>query len=277
MTYNLIKLLKYTKFFFIYLIFISSSLADERIIIGVSTSVYDSGLINHINNAVKHNFNFPLYAFSKSTGQLLNYAERKDIDILIVHNKQLEQEFIKNNYGIRRYNLMYNNYIIVGPKEDPAEIKNETNLKNALKNIVNSKSFFVSRSDKSGTNLKELELWEYAGYKTINFGNWYKKIGAGMGATINFANSTKAYTLTDQATWVNHENNKNLSILFASSVFFYNQYSIIIVTPKEKNSKKFQEIKQYVKLLLSTKGRDLIDNYKVNEKQLFIFNGEIYR
>ncbi len=249
--------------------------AKDRLIIGTSTSTYDSGLMRHLEDSFEREFNYNLDVISKGTGQILEIAKIGLIDILIVHHEKSEKEFMIKGYGKNRYKIMYNDYVIVGPKEDPAKVSEVKNIEDAFNNIYNSDSLFISRSDNSGTHFKEMELWKFAKIDTTLLGSKYKKIGSGMGATLNLTNNVRAYTITDRSTWVTFNNKENLKILFEGSTKLFNQYSLILVNQKQDLLKnKMQEI--FVEWILSQNGEKLINSYKINNSQLFYFNGEHY-
>ena len=275
MIHILKKIIKTFPFLFVVIFINYQTSAKDRLIIGTSTSTYDSGLMSYLEDSFEKEFNYNLDVISKGTGQILEIAKIGLIDILIVHHEKSEKEFMINGYGKKRYKIMYNDYVIVGPKDDQAKISEAKNLEDALKNIYNSDSLFISRSDNSGTHFKEMELWKFAKIDTLLFGPKYKKIGSGMGATLNLTNNIRAYTITDRSTWATFKNKENLKILFEGSTKLFNQYSLILVNQKKgllKNS--MQEI--FVKWILSKNGEKLINNYKINNLQLFYFNGEHY-
>ena len=259
----------------IFLFLITADANASKIIVASTTSTYDTGLLNLLNEKFYDKYNIRVQVLSLGTGQAIRTAKDGNAEILLVHHKPSEEEFMNNGYGEKRYEIMYNDYVIVGPKDDPAKISEAKNLEDALKNIYNSDSLFISRSDNSGTHFKEMELWKFAKIDTLLFGPKYKKIGSGMGATLNLTNNIRAYTITDRSTWATFKNKENLKILFEGSTKLFNQYSLILVNQKKgllKNS--MQEI--FVKWILSKNGEKLINNYKINNLQLFYFNGEHY-
>ena len=199
-----------------------------------------------------------------------------NIDITITHNEKIENKFINDGYGIKRVKFMYNDFIIVGPKNDPAKLKNAKTLNQAMRKIYDSKNIFISRSDQSGTHLKELELWQDIGLESIKFKNWYKKIGQGMGATLNMTNSLKAYTLSDRATWLSFINKINLKILFEGDKKLLNQYSVILLNQKNRRNKDSKCGENFVNWILSNEGKVLINNFQIEGNQVFFYNGEQY-
>ena len=265
-------LIKLFKFIFVIYIIASEAYAKDILIVGTSTSAYDSGLADYISNAYQKKFNSEIYFISKATGQILEIAKRGDVDIVIVHNKNLEENFIKKGFGFKRYQLMYNNFVIVGPKSDPADVKKSETINEVMKKIVESESIFVSRSDLSGTNLRELSLWKNAGIKIDLLFDRYKKIGAGMGYALKFTNDVGGYTLSDKATWESFKHKSNLKILFDKDTELVNQYSIIL----NKNSNNYEFGEVFMEWILSNEGKKLINGYKINNHQIFFFNGDSY-
>ena len=208
------------------------------------------------------------------TNQIINIAKQGDIHVLLVHDEKSELNFLQNGFGIKRSKLMYNDYIIVGPKEDPAEIKNKKDFKEVFKKFLESKIIFVSRSDLSGTNVRELKLWNDAGVDIKLLGKRYKEIGSGMGATLNFTNEIKGYTLVDRATWLSSKNVNQLQLLFEDQKRLLNQYSLILVKPKNSNEKNIKLGEILIEWLLSNTVQKLINDYKINDEQVYFFNGD---
>lgn len=265
----IIKLLKTITIIFL---FTTKIIANERVIIGTTTSTYDSGLMSYLTESFEKQHNYKIHVVAKSTGQIINSAKKGNIDILIVHHKPSEEKFVNNGFGFKRYKLMYNNFIIVGPKSDPAKIYGLKSLKVAMNNIYNSQEIFVSRSDKSGTHYKELDLWRYAGIDIKIMKNNYKKIGAGMGTALNYTNNILGYTLTDRSTWESFDNKRNLKVLYEGHKILFNQYSVILV----KKAKNLNSAETFMKWILSGDGKKHINTFKIHEKQLFFFNGDNY-
>jgi len=250
--------------------------ANERLVIGATTSTYDSGLVRRLTEAFEKEFDYLPHFIVQGTGQIIHDAMMGNIDILLIHHKKSEDDFIKNGFGIRRYNLMYNNFVIVGPINDPANIKNAKNLKDVMIKIFNNKPVFISRADNSGTNLKELELWANVGIDSNLLGNWYKKVGQGMGPSLNIANSMEGYILIDRSTWVSSYNKDRLQILVEGFSKLRNQYSVILVSSEKISKVNFKWGQIFLEWILSDSGKKLINNYQVNNEQLFFFNGDKY-
>ena len=270
-------LIKLVKLFYLILFILSlEAQAKEPLFIGTTTSTHDSGLIMHLKKIFENNYNCEINVISQGTGQIINTAKMGNIDITITHNEKIENKFINDGYGIKRVKFMYNDFIIVGPKNDPAKLKNAKTLNQAMRKIYDSKNIFISRSDQSGTHLKELELWQDIGLESIKFKNWYKKIGQGMGATLNMTNSLKAYTLSDRATWLSFINKINLKILFEGDKKLLNQYSVILLNQKNRRNKDSKCGENFVNWILSNEGKVLINNFQIEGNQVFFYNGEQY-
>ena len=272
----LFKLVNFFKAIFLIICITSCLQAQERLIIGTTTSTYDTGLMSHLVEEFQNNFQYPVHTIVRGTGQILRMGSNGDLDIIIVHNEDLENQFMINGYGSLRYKLMYNDFIIVGPKTDPAKIKNAKNISELMLRIFNKKPNFISRADNSGTYLKEIKLWNNAGIEINSIKEWYKKVGQGMGASLNIANSLNGYILVDKGTWISFNNKDNLTILYENSNELINQYSIILVNKKLHNSvnKKWGTI--FIKWILSDTGKNLINKFKKNQQQLFFFNADKY-
>ncbi|PPR44991.1 MAG: Tungstate-binding protein TupA [Alphaproteobacteria bacterium MarineAlpha5_Bin8] len=262
---NLIKLI------FFLVIFINFNIHAEtnRIIIATTTSTYDSGLLKYINTFFEKKNNIKVHPISVGTGQAIRIASNGDADILLVHHKESEIEFIKNGYGIKRFQLMYNDFLIVGPKNDKDNCKS---IEKKLNYIKNNKLVFISRGDDSGTHKKEKELWENNDLNPSNFEFWYIENGQGMGSTLLMTNEKRAYTLTDRATWITFKKRENLKIICENQPPLLNQYSIIAVNPKINKNINYEGATKYIRWILSAEGKNLINNYKVKDTQLFFFN-----
>ena len=238
---------------------------EERIIIASTTSTYDTGLLNYLHKSYNLKSKTKVHVISLGTGQAIKLAESRNADILIVHHTPSELQFIKEGYGILRHNLMFNDYILVGPKNDDG-ICNSIN--EFLLNIIKNKLTFISRSDDSGTHKKEIELWNLLEENNKKDKSWYLESGQGMGKTLLIANNKEAYTLSDRSTWMTFNQKNKLKIICEGKPPLINQYGIILV----KNSINTEEAKKYVEWILSDVGKMLINNYKIDGQQLFFFN-----
>ena len=260
------------KFFFVFFLLFSNNLIglEKKIILASTTSTYDSGLLEFLNDNFKKRYNISVHVLAQGTGQALRTAMDGNVEVVMVHHKKSELEFMKNGYGIVRYDLMYNDYIVVGPKNDK---KKCDSLKTKLEFIYFSKLRFISRGDDSGTHKKELELWELATINPNNSKN-YLKVGQGMGNTLLIANEMNAYTLTDRSTWVTFNKKENLKIICEFKPPLLNQYGVILVNPLINNHLDHKSAKIYVDWLISEEGKFLINSFKKNEQQLFFFNNK---
>ena len=250
--------------------FIKSVLADNNYItIASTTSTHDTGLLEYINKEFENKYNTKVRALSLGTGQAIKVAMDGNVEILLVHHKKSELEFMNNGYGILRYDLMYNDFVLIGPKQDN---RNCSSIENKMINIKESKLLFISRGDESGTHKKEKELWELSNIKIPFKENWYLSVGQGMGSTLLIANQKKAYTLSDRSTWIAFNKKENLQIVCENLPPLFNQYGIILVSNKINNNLNIEAAKKYIEWITSKEAKKLINNYRVNGKQLFFFN-----
>jgi tungstate transport system substrate-binding protein len=207
------------------------------------------------------------------TGQAIKNAVNGDGDVLLVHAKAAEEKFVANGYGVERFDVMYNDFIIVGPPTDPAKIAGTKNAASALKVIAESKAIFVSRGDNSGTHKKEKQLWKAAGVDpTGESGTWYRETGSGMGATLNAAVGMGAYTMTDRGTWISFKNKGDFQILVEGDNALFNQYGVILVNSEKHPHVKVEEGKAFIDWILSEEGQHAIASYKLDRQQLFFPN-----
>ena len=206
---------------------------DKSIVVASTTSTRDSGLFGYLLPKFKAKTGIKVKVVAQGTGKALDTGRRCDADVLFVHAKAAEEKFIKEGYGAKRHPVMYNDFVVVGPKSDPAGIKGMKDVGKALTTIMNKKAEFISRGDNSGTNKAELRLWKASGIDIgKQKGPWYKAIGQGMGATLNTASACNAYTLTDRATWIHFKNKQNLVIEVEGDKRLFNQYGVFLVNPK---------------------------------------------
>jgi len=253
--------------------FAKNTIADNSIIVQSTTSTYNSGFYDYILPIIKAETNITAHVVSVGTGAALKNAANCDADVLIAHAKKRELEFVKKGFGIKRHNLMYNDFIIIGPKENPARINKKDNPITAFTKIYNSKSLFSSRGDESGTHFKEKSLWETANLDPTKFsGEWYRETGSGMGATLNLAAGMGAYTLADRATWINFQNKSDLFIAAEKNKRLFNQYGITMVNPVKCHNVKVKNAKTFINWLLSKKGQDMIRKFKIRNQHLFFPN-----
>ena len=249
---------------------IKSALADNKYItIASTTSTHDTGLLEYINKEFEKKFKIKVRALSLGTGQAIKVAMDGNVEILLVHHKKSELEFMNKGYGTLRYDLMYNDFVLIGPKIDN---KPCSSIENKMIEIKKSKLLFVSRGDESGTHKKEKELWELSNINIPFKENWYLSVGQGMGSTLLIANQKKAYTLSDRSTWIAFNKKENLQIVCENLPPLFNQYGIILVNKKLNDNLNIKEAKKYIDWITSEEAKKLINNYRVNGKQLFFFN-----
>ncbi len=254
---------------------LSAANADEESFITLSstTSTDNSGLLDYLIPKFKNETGIDVRVIAVGTGRALQLGERGDADAVLVHHKASEEKFVEKGFGVHRRDVMYNDYVIVGPNHDPASIQDVEHASEAFKLISQYKIPFVSRGDESGTHKKELELWMHASVDAQNHsGNWYREAGAGMGATLNIANGMGAYTLTDRGTWLSFKNREHLTLLFENDPPLFNQYGIILVNPERHKHIKYQEAKQFSDWLTSKKGQQAINDFSLQGQQLFFSN-----
>lgn len=253
----------------------STSSESPYILLQSTTSTKNSGLYDYLLPLFKQKSGIDVRVVAVGTGQALRNAMNGDADILIVHAKDREKEFVSQGYGLERHELMYNDFVIVGPKQDPANVAQADKVVRALKNIADSKSVFLSRGDDSGTHIKELSLWALADIDVdAKSGQWYREAGTGMGATLNTAVSMNAYTLSDRATWISFGNKQDHVILFEQDPPLNNQYGIIAVNPARHPHVKIDLANQFIEWMLSNEGQQAISSYRVQDQQLFFPNAK---
>ena len=193
-----------------------------------------------------------------------------DADVLIVHDKKSEEKFVNEGFGLFRSEFMFNDYVLIGPKNDPAKTKIDNSIKIALKKIVNSKSLFISRGDDSGTFKKELSIWNASGrMPDVKNDKWYLSVGQGMGGALNIAVNKNAYIISDRATWISFDNKREHEILVSNEPLLLNHYGVIPINPSKCPDTKSKLTKIFVDWLISKSTKKIINNFKVNNKQLF--------
>jgi len=267
---------KFLGILFIILIFASMAFSAEKtILISTTTSVENSGLLSYILPHFKKKTGIKVYVVARGTGAAIEMGKRGDADLVFVHAKELELEAVKQGYFVNRHDVCYNDFIVVGPKNDPAGIKGLKKTSEAFKKIANSGSFFISRADKSGTHMKELKLWELAGINPKGQ-SWYLEAGQGMEKTLRIANEKRAYTLTDRGTWLAVKDRlEELSLLFEGDPVLFNQYGVMAVNPQRHKHVKYKEAMQFINWLISKEGQSLIGSFKdKNGNQLFVPNAK---
>nr|VFJ69050.1 MAG: tungstate transport system substrate-binding protein [Candidatus Kentron sp. FW] len=249
--------------------------ADLFITVASTTSTQNSGLYEHILPIFQDKTGTEVRIVAVGTGQAIRLAERGDADVLLVHHKASEEEFVAKGFGIKRYPVMYNDFVIVGPKNDPAGVKGMTDAPAAFGKIAEAKAPFASRGDDSGTHKAERMLWNITERDVDSVsGTWYRETGAGMGATLNTASGMNAYTLTDRGTWLNFKNRGELVIMVEGDPRLYNEYGVIPVNPEKHPHIKKEAAQSFVDWLISAEGQDAIAGYRINGEQLFFVKPE---
>jgi len=252
----------------------STAFAKEpRVLVQSTTSTANSGLYNYLLPLFKQETGIRIDVVAVGTGQAIRNARNCDADVLLVHAKTAEEKFVTEGYGVQRFDLMYNDFVIVGPSSDPAKIAGAETVIDALRNIEQTVSLFASRGDDSGTHKKEMSLWQRAGIVPETSGReWYRSTGSGMGATINTAIGLNAYTLTDRATWISFKNKQDFSILFQGDSALYNQYGVVLVDSGKCPNVDAENGQAFIDWLLSDSAQASIANFAVNGQQLFYPN-----
>jgi len=245
---------------------------EKSIIVSSTTSTQDSGLFGHILPLFKAKTGITVKVVAQGTGQALDTGKRGDADVVFVHARAQEEKFVAEGHGVKRVPVMYNDFVMVGPNSDPAGIKGN-DVAAALRTIKDKGAAFISRGDRSGTHSAELALWKAAGVDIDrDRGAWYRAIGQGMGATLNTASASNAYTLTDRATWIAFKNKGDLAILVQGDRRLFNQYGVMLVNPAKHPHIKQAEGQQFIDWLISPEGQQAIADYKRDGQSLFFPN-----
>jgi tungstate transport system substrate-binding protein len=246
---------------------------DKSIVVASTTSTQDSGLFGHILPLFKAKTGIAVKVVAQGTGQALDTGRRGDADVLFVHAKAQEEKFVADGFGVKRYPVMYNDFVLIGPKSDPAGIKGMADVAEALRAIKSKGAPFISRGDRSGTHIAELDLWKAAGIDIgKEKGPWYKEIGQGMGAALNTASAANAYVLADRGTWLSFKNRGDLDILVAGDKRLFNQYGVMLVNPEKHAHVKKALGQAFIDWLVSPEGQKAIADYKINGQELFFPN-----
>lgn len=248
---------------------------DKSIVVASTTSTQDSGLFDHILPLFEGKTGIGVKVVAQGTGQALDTGRRGDADVVFVHARAEEQKFIEEGFGVKRFDVMYNDFVLIGPKSDPAGIKGSSDIAAALTAIRGKEAAFVSRGDKSGTHSAELRLWKAAGVDIAAAkGPWYREIGQGMGAALNTASAIDAYVLSDRATWLAFRNRGELEIAVEGDKRLFNQYGVMLVNPEKHTNVKAELGQRFIDWLISPEGQQAIGEYKIGGQQLFFPNAE---
>ncbi len=246
---------------------------DKFIVVASTTSTQDSGLFGYLLPIFKQKTGIEVRVVAQGTGQALDTARRGDADVVFVHDKTAELKFLGEGNGIDRREVMYNDFVIVGPKADPAKIAGTKDVAAAFRKIAEMTRPFTSRADRSGTHAAELRLWKIAGVDIDTAkGPWYRETGQGMGPTLNIAAAMDAYAFADRGTWLNFKNRRDLEIVVEGDARLFNQYGVMLVNPAKHPDVKKELGMEFINWLTSPEGQQVIAGYKINGQQLFFPN-----
>ncbi|NNN43716.1 tungsten ABC transporter substrate-binding protein [Vibrio sp. 1-1(7)] len=246
--------------------------APLRIRLATTTSTYHSGLLDYLLPEFKKDSGYTVDVIATGTGKALKMGEHGDVDLVMTHAPAAEALFVKQGYGVLPRKLMYNDFILVGPKADPAQVSDQPNVQQAFAHIAASSIPFISRGDDSGTHKKELIIWAKSQVKTDFPG--YRSVGQGMGPTLNMASEMQAYTLTDRGTWLAYQSKLDLAMLYEGDSLLFNPYQVILVNPERYPSINYQGAKTFSDWLVNAKAQTLINNFTLNGQALFVANAD---
>lgn len=247
-----------------------TSSSDATVLrLATTTSTKDSGLLDYLLPTFEKENNIKVEVLSQGTGQAIKTASMGDADVILVHAKAAEEKFVADGYGVKRYDVMYNDFVIVGPANDPVGIKGKGAIEafSLMANAANEGAPFISRGDDSGTNKKEIGLWKEANIEPN--GGWYLSVGKGMGDTLIMTNEKEGYTLTDRGTYLFMKNKLDIQVLVEGDKLLMNPYGVIAVNPEKHERINNKDAKKFIDFLLSDEGQKMIKEYKVNDNQLF--------
>jgi tungstate transport system substrate-binding protein len=245
---------------------------EKSIVVASTTSTQDSGLFGYLLPIFKAKTGIEVKVVAQGTGQALDTARRGDADVVFVHAKSAEEKFLAEGFSLKRYPVMYNDFVLIGPQRDPAGVKGK-DIVTALQTIKSKAAPFISRGDRSGTHIAELNLWKDAAIDiAADHGPWYREIGQGMGAALNMASASNAYVLSDRGTWLAFKNRGDLAIVVEGDKRLFNQYGVMLVNPAKYPSVKKDLGQQFIDWLISPEGQNVIAGYKINGQQLFYPN-----
>ena len=252
----------------------NAALAQDRsITVASTTSTEQSGLFGHLLPRFTAASGIAVKVVAVGTGQALDIGRRGDADVVFVHDKVAEEKFLGEGFAVKRSDVMYNDFVVIGPKADPAHIAGGKDVAESLRKIAAAKAAFVSRGDRSGTHAAELRLWKIAGIDLVAAkGDWYREIGQGMGAALNMASSSNAYLVSDRGTWLSFKNRGELAILTEGDKRLFNQYGVMLVNPARHSGVKAKDGQAFIDWLVSPAGQTAIADYKVGGEQLFFPN-----
>ena len=257
------------------LIAASAQAQDKRITVSSTTSTEESGLFKYLLPIFEKKTGIQVRVVAVGTGQALDIGRRGDADVVFVHAKPLEEKFLAEGQGVKRFDVMYNDFVLIGPKSDPAKVAGTKDIVPAFQKVKAAQAPFVSRGDRSGTHFAELALWKAAGIDIAkDKGPWYRDTGQGMGPALNTASAMNAYILSDRGTWLSFKNRGELAIAVEGDKKLFNQYGIMLVNPEKHPNVKKQWGQAFVDWVISPEGQSAIEGYKINGQQLFFPNAK---
>ena len=252
----------------------SAQAQEKSILVSSTTSTEQSGLFGYILPIFKMKSGIDVKVVAVGTGQALDIGRRGDADVVFVHDKPAEEQFVQDGYATKRYEVMYNDFILIGPKSDPAKVGGGKDIQAAFQKIAAAQAPFISRGDKSGTHAAELRYWKGAGIAVSPSQSWYKETGSGMGPALNTASAMNGYILADRGTWLSFKNRGELTILVQGDPKLFNQYGVMLVNPAKFPSVKKTEGQAFIDWLVSKNGQDVIASYQIGGEQLFFPNAK---
>jgi tungstate transport system substrate-binding protein len=244
----------------------------EQMKLAVTTSFHNSGLADVLLPEIQMDLDLEVQLLVVGTGQAIRLGEAGDVDAILVHSRKAEEAFLAAGHGTHRRNIMYNDFVLIGPKADVAGIAQAGTASDALGQIAKAKALFVSRGDDSGTHKKELSLWHAAGQDPDGFDGWYRAVGAGMGAALNTASGMGAYIMSDRASWLKFGNKGEMVLLFSGDPLLFNQYAYLPVNPDKHAHVKIEQATALENWLISPKAAALINGHQIGGEALFVFN-----
>jgi tungstate transport system substrate-binding protein len=261
---------KFVRFLLIAMLALPAHAQNRFITVASTTSTEQSGLFGYLLPVFTKKTGIDVHVVALGTGQALDLARRGDADVVFVHDRPAEDKFVAEGSGVGRRDVMYNDFVIIGPKSDPAKVAGMTDADAAMRRIAAAKSTFVSRGDRSGTNMAELRLWKSAGVAPEALKeSWYRDTGSGMGPALNTAASMSAYILADRGTWLSFKNPRDLVVLVEGDKVLFNPYGVMLVNPAKFPNVKKEDGQKFIDWLVSADGQKTIAGYKINGKQLF--------
>jgi tungstate transport system substrate-binding protein len=247
---------------------------SETMKMAVTTSFENSGLADVLLPEIKADLGIEVQLLVVGTGQALRLGEAGDVDAILVHSRAAEMAFVANGFGTHRREIMYNDFVLLGPKSDIAQIAKATSAVDAVQKIAQAEAIFVSRGDNSGTHKAELQIWKSADLDPEVFGPWYNAVGAGMGAALNTASGMVSYILSDRASWLNFKNKGDLALLYSGDPTLFNQYAFLPVNPEKHPTTQYELALKLEDWLTGDRAKELINSYAINGEKLFVFNAQ---